>query len=374
MKTITKLAVMFLLLQVLCGCWDVRNIEKLSFARGLAIDQTDDLRYKLTYQNLLPQSENSQTSGKPEFVNVTSYGKTVLEAVSDVAIKDPPVYSDHLKVIVLGEKLMRDQNIDQVFNHFIRDDELRRSSYLMAARGKAGDLFTEGSPNQQQPMPAEKLIDLTNHSGYNGKIMVPLRIGRASLYCQNHYSFLIQAVKNQKGKAKYDGAGIIKRVSNKLVGFLSADETQTLSWVMGTIKGGVMPTTDKGHPITFEIKKSKTKIKPVIKNGKPEFHISVKTKGILTEDQNPKENSFSKSYLSRLENIFEKKLERDVKKVMDKLQHEYKTDPVFLSDHVRIQYPDYWNKVQGHWDELFSEADFTYDISFKIINFGTVGK
>ncbi|NTU26048.1 Ger(x)C family spore germination protein [Bacillus tequilensis] len=374
MKIVTKLIAMFFMLQILCGCWDVKSIEKLSFARGLAIDETEGQNYKLTYQNLLPQSEDSQTSGKPEFVNVTSYGKTILEAVSDVAIKDPPIYSDHLKVIVLGEKLMRDQNIDQVFNHFIRDDELRRSSYLIAARGKAGDLFTKGSPNQQQPMPSEKLIDMTTHSGYNGKIMDPLRIGRASLYCQNHYSFLIQAVKNQKGKAKYDGAGIIKKVSNKLIGFLSADETQTLAWTFGTIKGGVMPTKDKGRPITFEIKKSKTKIKPVIKNGKPVFHISVKTKGILTEDQNPKENSFSKSYLNRLENIFEKKLERDVKKVMDKLQHEYKTDPVFLSDHIRIQYPDYWHKVQGHWDELFSEADFTYDISFKIVNFGTVGK
>ncbi|MBD5071565.1 Ger(x)C family spore germination protein, partial [Xanthomonas citri pv. citri] len=73
-------------------------------------------------------------------------------------------------------------------------------------------------------------------------------------------------------------------------------------------------------------------------------------------------------------NIFEKKLERDVKQVMDKLQHEYKTDPVFLSDHIRIQHPDYWNKVKGHWDEIFSETDFKYDISFKIINFGTVGK
>ncbi|MEI1423193.1 Ger(x)C family spore germination protein [Bacillus cabrialesii] len=374
MKTITKLTVMFLMLQVLCGCWDVRNIEKLSFARGLAIDETDDHKYKLTYQNLLPQSENSQTSGKPEFVNVTSHGKTILEAVSDVSIKDPPIYSDHLKVILLGEKLMRNQNIDQVFNHFIRDDELRRSSYLMVARGKAADILTKGSPDQQQPMPSEKLIDLTTHSGYNGKIMMPLRIGRASVYSQNGYSYLIQAVKNQKGKAKYDGAGIVKRGSNKLVGFLSANETQTLTWVMGTIQGGVMPTKDKGHPITFEIKKSKTKIKAVIKNGKPIFQISVKTKGILTEDQNPKENSFSEGYLSKLENIFEKKLERDVKKVMDKLQHQYKTDPVFLSDYIRVQYPDYWNKVKGHWDELFSEADFTYDISFKISNFGTVGK
>ncbi|MCI4139261.1 Ger(x)C family spore germination protein, partial [Bacillus vallismortis] len=114
----------------------------------------------------------------------------------------------------------------------------------------------------------EKQIDLTTHRGYNGKIMMPIRIGRASVNCQNGYSFLIQAVKNQKGKAKYDGAGIIKSCSNKLVGFLSADETQALTWVMGTIQGGVMPTTDKGHPISFEIKKSKTKIKPAIKNGK----------------------------------------------------------------------------------------------------------
>ncbi|MEG7379449.1 Ger(x)C family spore germination protein [Bacillus subtilis] len=374
MKIITKLAVMFLMLQVLSGCWDVKNIEKLSFARGLAIDETDDHQYKLTYQNLLPQSEDSQASGKPEFVHVTSHGKTILEAVSDVSVKDPPIYSDHLKVILLGEKLMRNQNIDQVFNHFIRDDELRRSSFLMAARGKAADIFTKGSPSQQQPMPTEKLIDLTTHRGYNGKIMRPLRIGRASIYSQNGYSFLIQAVKNQKGKATYDGAGIIKSGSNKLVGFLSPNETQTLTWVVGTIQGGIMPTTVKGHPITFEIKKSKTKIKPSVENGKPVFRISVKTKGILTEDQNPNENSFSKSYLSRLENIFEKKLERDIKKVMDKLQHEYKTDPVFLSEHIRVQYPEYWHKVKGHWDELFSEADFKYNISFKITNFGTVGK
>ncbi|MDP0483406.1 Ger(x)C family spore germination protein [Bacillus subtilis] len=374
MKTMLKLFAMFLMLQMLCGCWDVKDIEKLSFARGLAIDETDDHQYKLMYQNLLPQSEDSQAAGKPEFVNVTSYGKTILEAVSDVSIKDPPIYSDHLKVILLGEKLMRNQNIDQVFNHFIRDDELRRSSYLMAARGKAGDVFTKGSPKQQQPMPSEKLIELTNNSRYNGKIMMPLRIGRASIYCQNGYSFLIQAVKNQKGKAKYDGAGIIKSGSNKLIGFLSADEIQTLTWVMGTIRGGVMPTTDKGHPITFEIKKSKSKIKPAIENGKPVFQVSVNTRGILTEDQNPNENSFHKSYLHRLENIFEKKLERDVKQVMDKLQHEYKTDPIFLSDYIRIHYPEYWNNVKGHWDDIFSEADFKYDISFKIINFGTVGK
>lgn len=139
MTLFIKWAAALFILMTLSGCWDAKEVEKLSFARGLAIDETSDRRYKLTYQNLLPQSENSQASGRPVFVNVTSRGDTILEAVSEVALKDPPVYSDHLKVLIFSDKLLADQNILQMMNHFIRDDELRRSSYLFAARGKASD-------------------------------------------------------------------------------------------------------------------------------------------------------------------------------------------------------------------------------------------
>ncbi|AMR51930.1 MULTISPECIES: Ger(x)C family spore germination protein [Bacillus] len=376
MTLFIKWAAALFILMTLSGCWDAKEVEKLSFARGLAIDETSDRRYKLTYQNLLPQSENSQASGRPVFVNVTTRGDTILEAVSEVALKDPPVYSDHLKVLIFSDKLLADQNILQMMNHFIRDDELRRSSYLFAARGKASDILTEPTPNQQQPMAAEKLIDLTNNGGYNGKILKPLRIGRASIYCHNKLSFLIQAVSNQKGKTVYDGAAIIKNAKqNRLAGFLSSYEIQSLNWLMGTIRGGVLPALDKGgHPITFEIKKSTSVITPRLKNGKLSFHVAVKTKGLLSEDQYAGEDSFDQHYLNGLEKIFEKKLKSDVKEVIDKLQNQYETDPVFFSDRVRIQYPDYWKKVKHHWDETFSEAAFDYDVSIQITNFGTMGR
>ncbi len=192
-------------------------------------------------------------------------------------------------------------------NHFIRDDELRRSSYLFAARGKASDILTEPTPNQQQPMPAEKLIDLTNNGGYNGKILKPLRIGRASIYCHNKLSFLIQAVSNQKGKTVYDGAAIIKNAKqNRLAGFLSSYEVQSLNWLTGTIRGGVLPALDKGG--TRLPSKSKINIlhHPLLKNGKLSFHVAVKTKGLLSEDQYAGEDSFDQHYLNGLEKIFEK--------------------------------------------------------------------
>ncbi|MCC9022416.1 Ger(x)C family spore germination protein [Bacillus nakamurai] len=375
MKHFIKLTAALFTLIALSGCWDAKEIERLSFARGLAIDETSDHQYKLTYQNLLPQSENSQASGRPAFVNVTSRGDTILEAVSDISLKDPPVYSDHLKVLIFSDKLLADQNILQMMNHFIRDDELRRSSYIFAARGKASDILTEPTPNQQLPMSAEKLIELTNNGGYNGKILKPLRIGRASVYCHNKLSFLIQAVVNKNGKTVYDGAAIIKNGKhNRLAGFLSAYETQSLNWLMGTIEGGVLPAEIEQRPITFEIKKSKSNITPHLKNGKLSFHVAVKTKGLLSENQSTAEDSFDNRYLDRLERIFEKKLKSDVKEVIAKLQGQYEADPVFFSESVRIHYPDYWKKVKHHWDKTFSEAAFDYDISLQIVNFGMMGR
>ena len=115
-------------------------------------------------------------------------------------------------------------------------------------------------------------------------------------------------------------------------------------------------------------------ITPLLKNGKLSFHVAVKTKGLLSEDQYAGEDSFDQHYLNGLEKIFEKKLKSDMKEVIDKLQNQYETDPVFFSDRVRIQYPDYWKKVKHHWDETFSEAAFDYDVSIQITNFGTMGR
>ncbi|MXI40251.1 Ger(x)C family spore germination protein, partial [Escherichia coli] len=35
------------------GCWDLKDIEKLSFVRGVGIDEEEENGVKLTYQNLV---------------------------------------------------------------------------------------------------------------------------------------------------------------------------------------------------------------------------------------------------------------------------------------------------------------------------------
>ena len=97
----------------------------------------------------------------------------------------------------------------------------------------------------------------------------------------------------------------------------------------------MLPALDKGgHPITFEIKNQHPP-SPLLKNGKLSFHVAVKTKGLLSEDQYAGEDSFDQHYLNGLEKIFEK-LKSDMKEVIDKLQNQYETDPVLTESAFNI--------------------------------------
>ncbi|AVM25648.1 Ger(x)C family spore germination protein [Bacillus pumilus] len=354
------------------GCWDLKNIEKLSFVRGVGIDEQENQGVKLTYQNLVPKMGGTQETGSPDYLNVVSKGRNVLEAVSNVALKDQPIYSDHLKIFLFGKNQAEHHDIQATLNHFIRDDEVRRSSYLLVSRDDASKVINQKLKSQQK-VPVEHIFETSKNRNFNGKILLPTRIGRASDYFQMGVSFLVQSVDAIDGELIYDGAGIIHGKTRKLIGFIPAKDVQSLNWVMDRISGGVVPATYKGFPITYEVKKAKTEIEPYLNNGKVSFKINIQTNGKLSEDQYPPENSFDEQYIKRYERIFSKKIKGRIQKAVSHMQNEVGVDPIFLSRQFRIKYPDYWEKHRNEWDALFQEADIEYHVKVSILNFGAEG-
>ncbi|APT51132.1 spore gernimation protein GerA [Bacillus safensis] len=354
------------------GCWDLKDIEKLSFVRGVGIDEQGDQGVKLTYQNLVPKMSGTQEADSPGYVNVVSKGKNVLEAVSNVALKDPPIYSDHLKIFLFGKNQAKHHDIQGTLNHFIRDDEVRRSSYLLVSRDDASKVINQKLKSQQK-VPVEHIFETSKNRNFNGKILLPIRVGRASDYFQMGISFLVQSVDAIDGELIYDGAGIIHGKTRKLIGFIPAKDVQSLNWVMNRISGGVVPATYKDFPITYEIKKSRTKVEPYLRDGRISFKINVNTNGKLSEDQYPPENSYDEQYIKRFERIFSKKIKERIHKAVSHMQNEVGVDPIFLSKHFRIKYPNYWEKHRNEWDALFQEAEIEYDVKVSILNFGAEG-
>ena len=66
-----------LLFLLTAGCWDIKDIETLTFVRGVGIDETDDQGVKLTYQNLIPNMGGTKEATSTGYVNVVSKGKCV---------------------------------------------------------------------------------------------------------------------------------------------------------------------------------------------------------------------------------------------------------------------------------------------------------
>lgn len=360
------------LLLLSAGCWDLKDIEKLSFVRGVGIDEEGDNGVKLTYQNLVPKMGGTQETDSPGYVNVVSKGKNVLEAVSTVALKGPPIYSDHLKIFLFGKNQAEHHDIQGTLNHFIRDDEVRRSSYILVSRGDASKVINQKLKSQQK-VPVEHIFETSKNRSFNGKILLPTRIGRASDYFQMGTSFLVQSVDVVDGELTYDGAGIIHGKTRKLIGFIPAKDVQSLNWVMNRISGGVVPATYKGFPITYEMKQAKSKVEPYLKDGKISFTIHVQTSGKLSEDQYPPENSFDEHYIKRFERIFANKMKERIHKAVNHMQKEVGVDPIFLNQQVRIKYPDFWEQHRDEWDTLFQEVDIDYKIKVNILNFGAEG-
>jgi len=85
-------------------------------------------------------------------------------------------------------------------------------------------------------------------------------------------------------------------------------------------------------------------------------------------------NAFQNKKLKEVERLAGDQVNVWIKSALGKLQSEYRTDVLKFGEKYRIQYPREWEKVKGKWDELFAEADITYDVDINIDNFGSSGR
>lgn len=161
---------------------------------------------------------------------------------------------------------------------------------------------------------------------------------------------------------------------SKLVGLMNNKDIESLNWLSGSVKGGIIETAHHGKPFSVEVDKRRSrKIRTDLDGDHLTINISVAYTARLSEDWYGKENSFKESYLKEAERDAEEKVTRDVEKVVWKLQHQYKTGVAGLFRYVENQHPEYWEKNKENWDKIFSDADINYQIDLEIIDFGSKG-
>ncbi|MEI2326892.1 Ger(x)C family spore germination protein [Priestia megaterium] len=361
---------------LLCGCMSHRNIEQLALVIGVAMDITPKIEPKtgknqlvLTHQTLTETESGNMSSSIP-YKNITTAGPTIHEITRNISLKSDPIYSQHQRALLIGEKASKTIPLDALINQFVRDNEIRRSSLAFVTKGDAKNVLTI----QGMSVPPVNLIyELVYNKFKTNKILNPLTMGELSAKLKTDQSFLIQRLSKIKNSVELDGAAIIKDKKAKFI--LTQHQVEALTWLTGNIKGGIIYGKHGPYPFSYEIGDVQQDVKARIdSNHSVHFDINVQTSGRLSEDWETSKQALAASNVKNTEKKIEKIIRKDAEKTLRLLQNNYKADVIDLHDYVRIHHPHFWKKHQHEWDEIFSQSTIDYHVHVQIKDFGTQGR
>ncbi|WP_018752102.1 Ger(x)C family spore germination protein [Paenibacillus sanguinis] len=377
------------------GCWSSKEIEDMSMYVGLALD---DGKPTATEEKLDKQGEgypkrnlftatvqivpvktgsnNKQEKGQGKgdgFLNESETGDSLIQLMRQYSLRrERAVIGHHLKVIIISTDLIREQNIDKLMDFVLRDNDIRPSCIVLLSRGLARDTLKAGNSEE---IPAFKLQAMPRGHFRTGEIMRGVNLTRLNSLIGSKQSFMLQEVASSDGETEFSGAGIIKGDTGRYVGPLDQMDVQSVSWITGDIEGAVIKSYNwHDEPMTYELKRLKSKIIPRVEGDRLSFHVHIESEGRIMENWDVDEDPSQSEFLNRAEKIFEKTLLQMLEHLLEKLQTKYKVDVSGFGKQLSLDHPQYWKKVKDRWDEVFSQTPVTFDVKFTITDYGSSKK
>ncbi len=153
MKPLQKLLIIVLVAMVLMfisNSYVVNTIKDRAIIVGLGIDYADG-NYEVTGEVICAKQAPPEGGGSSQFSQmVTGKGKTVSLAIYDIYVKTGKLPSiSQCGVMVLGEGLYKNENLENFFGHFIQSDAFPDGSLVACCKGGAKELFGKVTPLDQ---------------------------------------------------------------------------------------------------------------------------------------------------------------------------------------------------------------------------------
>lgn len=382
---------LILLLLSLTGCWSSKEIEDRSLTAGIAMDKGQESEFEKrirkqgggyvkknrltsTYQFINPQSTGMKTQGEnsqsKSYINMSETGDSIHQMTRELSLRtNRPMFSPHLKVIVISAKLARTYSLEQLLDQYLRDNEIRLSCLVFISNSRAGETLKLKETGE---IPAFRLLGIVNNRAKTTRILPPMPLAKLVGKMHSGTSFLLQNVISVNEEEKFAGAAVIEGKTKKLRGFLNEMELEGLTWLTGTGKGGIVKNFDSktGQLIVYEIKSMKSKITSHVDQNNISFDVKIESDGRLSENWAASGTSSENKSLKMKETMFEKEVSSLVKQVLKKIQVNYSADVAGFGNQLRIQHPRVWEKVKKDWDKRFSKIPIKYSVKLTITDYG----
>lgn len=374
-KVILLSFIIILNTSMVSGCWNYRETDQLFIVAGMAIDKgkDDDIEMTLELVEFSNEKEAKFTSH-----TITLEGKTIFDtARNGISLLGKKLYWAHLKVIVISKQVAQ-EGVIKILDWINRDSETRADVNILISKGTtAKEIFL--APGRFGEIKAYRMREMMdNEKNLSKAPMIELWNFTESLAAKGMVA-VAPTVKikviNGKETPQILGTAVFKK--DKLVGFLDEQETKDMLFLQDKIKGGVLVQIEVQNnqktPISLEIFKSKTKIKPEIQEETIHFDVNINTITALDEIGGTFDFINDENRV-RLEKSVGKSMAERMERLVKKMQVDYGADIFGFGTFIREDKPKVWKNFENKWDEEFQDSSVTVTMNVHIRNSAMLSK
>ncbi|NQX58769.1 Ger(x)C family spore germination protein [Paenibacillus qinlingensis] len=354
----------------LTGCWDRIEVNDVALITGAAIDKVGPNTILLSVQIFVPRSSSNNAMGN-QGANVgnqasivtSATGENIADALSHIQEKLPrKLFWGHSEVFIFSEDIAKDGIRDEI-DYLMRAPQPRERAYMYVAKGKARQMLTTQSfleRNSAEIMReiskgklslsttlaelARMLVDETGAAATPWIDMQPVS-------APNNYDSMPSPV---------NGTAIFR--DGKLVGVIDEFTTRGVLWIRNDIKQAVVtvnPEENSLNSVSLRLITSRTKIRPLIKNGTWSMDIQIRTENNALQNSTSLKISADPEAVKIIETAMNKDIEDRVRIALNKVQKELKADIFDFGGAFHRAYPKEWEQNKGNWEEIFPKLEVT---------------
>lgn len=378
-----KIKYLILLLPLLSGCYNYRELNELGITTAVSIDYKDDAFYVMAEViNPIKQQDASSSNNSP-FVNYNSSSSSLQDAFRKVVLESPrQLYAAQLEIIVLSEEVVNN-HLEEVLEYFARDPETRTEIKIIVAKTEDSTkaitlqtlLTSLSSSNIIKSLDLQSKVlgmayPVTLNELLNMYIDPYLEVVLPSMTLYGNYEIGDEkeniTTSSPKAIVKIDGSTITK--DNKILGYLDLEESKILNLINGKLKETIIKMNYYDGYIIFEPNRIKVSRELDIKNNIIKINISgySKTKEIQSniDLKDPKE-------VEKLNKALNMELEKKVTDTFNSIREKYGTDVFgFQELYYRTNYKYFKENCTNWYEDIYPKIKLEVKANIRLYEKG----
>lgn len=365
------------------GCWDKVEIDERAFVGGIFVDalETEKSKGGGTIEPFYEEKMDSTLKviftlanpgevlkrGEKGFVTVEAEAESIPDAIRKIGtrLNRTPFFA-HTKVVVLTEKVLKDENLfKEILDFLERDPDINAQVNIMMLKG---DIEKLTNIKPKLDIYLVTYIQGVFNNASKLSYVVPIKLLNFIAQLNSSNKAILPIITVNEDEVEIKGLALVK--DNKLYKEIDEKYLRAFQFINSGFKAGRKFINFKGVDLSYYIQDSFRDIYVKEEEGKLKFIIKAELEGFLENNVFSKEE-LDKKQIDEIEAIISKSFELELKETIKYFQNVVESDYLGLEDYTRKNYYRIFKKYEDNWDEAFREADFEVEAQAFIRRIGS---